>query len=83
LYNLSKNPDELALSLTEPDVEGYDESDHRSFWEEDYQAILIIGAMADFEDHYHSATDTPDTLDYDSMAQLLQGISSVLAELVK
>jgi hypothetical protein len=31
--------------------------------------------------HYHEATDTPDTLDYDRMAQVTHGVAGALRSL--
>ena len=53
-------------------------SDHAPFWEEGYP-ILLFTDTADFRNgHYHSATDTWDTLDYDRLAQVPVGIYHVI-----
>jgi hypothetical protein len=31
--------------------------------------------------HYHMASDTPDTLDYDTMTRVTRGIAAVIADL--
>jgi len=49
-------------------------SDHAPFWREGYPALLFTDT-ADFRNrHYHRATDTWDTLDYDRLVQVPVGI---------
>jgi len=53
-------------------------SDHASFWSEGYPALLFTDT-ADFRNkHYHLATDTWDTLDYDRLVQVPVGIYYVI-----
>ena len=33
--------------------------------------------------HYHAATDTPDKLDYDTMARVVQGLEKVIDHLAR
>ena len=33
--------------------------------------------------HYHGATDTPDKVDYDSMARVVVGLSQVVRDLAR
>jgi len=33
--------------------------------------------------HYHTAEDTPDKLDFDSLARVVSGIDFIVAELVR
>lgn len=47
-------------------------SDHGSFWEFGYPAVLITDTGNFRSSLYHSAKDTPDTLRYDAMAVVVQ-----------
>jgi Zn-dependent M28 family amino/carboxypeptidase len=61
-------------------VPGIDFSDHRNYWEAGYDAVMITDTAFYRNPHYHTARDTPDTLDYDRMAMVVQGIfAAVLA----
>lgn len=55
VYNLDLIPDIVPS--------GTGASDHASFWEYDYNAILAIEDFGDFNDYYHSNDDTLDHLD--------------------
>lgn len=49
-------------------------SDHFAFWLHRYPAVMITDT-ADFRNpHYHSAGDTPDTLNFGAMTQVTQGL---------
>lgn len=45
-------------------------SDHVPFWERDLPAIMWTDTSNFRNPHYHLPTDTPDTLDYDFMAEV-------------
>jgi hypothetical protein len=62
-------------------IPGVSWSDHWSFWEAGYTAIMVTDT-AFFRNHaYHQASDTPETLDYGRMARVVDGLRFVLAEL--
>jgi Zn-dependent M28 family amino/carboxypeptidase len=62
-------------------VPGVDWSDHSSFWHHGYDAIMITDTALFRYPHYHSPRDTPDKLDYSSMAQVTRGLRGMLMEL--
>lgn len=51
---------------------GVDFSDHRSYWAEGLPAWMLTDTAFYRNPHYHQAGDTPDTLDYPRMAQVVQ-----------
>ncbi len=53
-------------------------SDHWSFWQNDYQAIMITDTALFRYQHYHAVTDTPDKLDYESLARVTRGLFDVI-----
>jgi Zn-dependent M28 family amino/carboxypeptidase len=55
-------------------VAGVDFSDHRSYWAFGYPAVMVTDTAFYRNDHYHTARDTPDTLDYRRMAKVVEGV---------
>jgi hypothetical protein len=60
---------------------GVDWSDHWSFWQEGYPAVMVTDTAPFRYPHYHTAQDTPDKVDYDMLARVTSGLSRLLAEL--
>ena len=55
-------------------VPGVDFSDHRSFWEQGYPAVMVTDTAFYRNPHYHRPTDTPERLDYRRMADVVGGV---------
>jgi hypothetical protein len=53
-------------------------SDHWSFWREGYAAIMITDTAPYRYPFYHTPQDTPDKLDYDRMARVVDGLRHVV-----
>jgi Zn-dependent M28 family amino/carboxypeptidase len=53
-------------------------SDHAPFWEKNIPAVMWTDTSEFRNPHYHQATDTPDTLDYEFMAE----VGKLLVEMV-
>ena len=53
-------------------------SDHSPFWDEGYSALMVTDTAHLRNPHYHTATDTIDTLDIDMMAKITQGLAAYL-----
>ena len=64
-------------------VPGIGWSDHWSFWQAGYPAIMVTDTAPFRYPHYHEPTDTPDKLDYDRFALVVSGMESVITELAK
>ena len=56
-------------------------SDHGSFWLHGYPAVLVTDTGEFRDPNYHTATDTPDQVDYDSLTRVVEGLRGVLIEL--
>jgi hypothetical protein len=56
-------------------------SDHWSFWQEGYPALMVTDTAPFRYPHYHRVTDTPDKLDYDRTARVVSGLEAVVREL--
>ena len=62
-------------------IPGIGWSDHWSFWQEGYSAIMITDTAFFRYAYYHTKQDTPEKLDYDRMARVVAGISNVISAL--
>ncbi len=59
-------------------VPGVAWSDHWSFWQHGYRAIMITDTAPFRYPHYHGRSDTPDKLDYDSMTRIVSAFEHVV-----
>ncbi len=59
-------------------IEGVHWSDHWSFWEAGYPAIMVTDTAPFRYPHYHDATDTPEQLDYSGLARVTGGLAEVV-----
>lgn len=73
-----------AESLAAPSfVKGVTWSDHTSYNKEGYEAVMITDTATMRYPHYHRSTDTPDKLDYASMAKVVDGMAKVIQAMVQ
>lgn len=49
-------------------------SDHASFWDQGFKAVMITDTAFFRNPYYHTASDTMDTLDFDFMAELVESL---------
>ena len=63
-------------------IPGVDFSDHASYWDEGYPAVMITDTAFYRNPYYHTARDTPETLDYSRMAMVVQGIHAAVLQLM-
>jgi Zn-dependent M28 family amino/carboxypeptidase len=56
-------------------------SDHWAFWQFDYPAVMVTDTLPFRDPHYHTANDTIDHLDFDSLARVVTGLDSVMRAL--
>jgi Zn-dependent M28 family amino/carboxypeptidase len=75
----AKFPSEGAAVPAE--IVGVGWSDHWSFWQADYRALMVTDTAPFRYPHYHAKDDTPDKLDYERMARVVSGLEKVIAEL--
>jgi len=62
-------------------IPGVDWSDHGSFWNEGYPAVMLTDTALFRNPHYHRPADLPDTLDYRAMSELVRGLAGALVTL--
>jgi len=57
-------------------IPGIGASDHASFWSEGVRAAMVTDTAWYRNPRYHTARDTPDTLDYPRMARIVEGMAA-------
>jgi Zn-dependent M28 family amino/carboxypeptidase len=60
------------------EVPGIDFSDHANYWNAGMPAVMITDTAFYRNPRYHTALDTPDTLDYATMAQVVEGVAAAV-----
>lgn len=71
-------------SLNGPaEIPGVDFSDHASYWNRGYKAVMVTDTAFFRNKNYHTAGDLPETLNYAKMAQVVDAVSAAAAELSK
>jgi hypothetical protein len=56
-------------------------SDHGPFWSEGFRAAMVTDTSEFRNALYHTPEDTPDTLDYERMAEVLRGMQAAVRRL--
>lgn len=70
---------DAALPAT---IAGVGWSDHWSFWQEGYPAVMITDTATFRNPHYHQPTDLPETLDYGRLANVVTALRATIETLV-
>lgn len=61
-------------------VPGVGSSDHWSFWQMGYPAIMVTDTANYRDPHYHQSDDRPDNLDYNRFVRVTFGLAQVIAD---
>jgi len=56
-------------------------SDHWSFWQTGYQAVMITNTAFLRNSHYHLPSDIPAYLDFARMTRVAEGLKQLIADL--
>jgi Zn-dependent M28 family amino/carboxypeptidase len=59
-------------------IPGINWSDHLSFWRQGYPAMMITDTAPYRYPHYHASSDTPDKIDYPSLARVTEGLGGMV-----
>jgi Zn-dependent M28 family amino/carboxypeptidase len=62
-------------------VPGVSWSDHLSFWRHGYRALMVTDTAPYRYPHYHAPTDTAEKLNYESMAEVVEGLNGAVMSL--
>jgi Zn-dependent M28 family amino/carboxypeptidase len=79
---LMKNSSSLDVqSINAPvSVPGVGFSDHRSYWDQGYPAIMLTDTAFFRNPHYHMVSDTIGTLNFEKMSEVVEGVYGVVTE---
>ena len=58
-------------------------SDHWSFWQAGFPALMVTDTALFRYPHYHAATDTPERIDYERLARVVSGLAAVTMDLAE
>lgn len=58
-------------------------SDHWSFWQEGYPALMVTDTAPFRYPHYHASTDTAEKIDYERLARVVAGLARVTVDLAQ
>jgi Zn-dependent M28 family amino/carboxypeptidase len=75
------SPLPIIASPAPAGIPGVGWSDHWSFWQQGYRALLLTDTAPYRYPHYHAPSDTPEKLDYLRLAWATKGIAEAVAEL--
>lgn len=79
---MSRHTSLPVYSINAPaSIPGIDFSDHRSYWEHGYDAVMITDTSFYRNFAYHTPEDTLDRLDYIKMAEVVQAVFGYVKEL--
>jgi Zn-dependent M28 family amino/carboxypeptidase len=68
-------------SINAPEaVKGIDFSDHRNYWRIGVPALMVTDTAFFRNPNYHEPEDTAETLDYERMAKVMQGVCVVVQQ---
>lgn len=62
-------------------IPGVDWSDHGSFWEQGYPALMVTDTALYRYPWYHDAGDTPDKVDYERLARVVRGLHAMTLDI--
>lgn len=71
----------LVPLIADPRVPGISASDHNSFWENDFLAVMLTDTAFFRNPNYHKKSDTLETLHFDHMAALIETVHHALLSL--
>jgi len=64
-------------------IPGVSWSDHRSFWNYGYRAMMITDTAPYRYPHYHAASDTPDKIAYPELSSVTHGLFAAFMEIAR
>lgn len=64
-------------------IDGVGWSDHWAFWQQGWRAVMVTDTAPFRYPHYHEASDTPDKVDYERLARVVDGLEAVVLRLAE
>jgi hypothetical protein len=71
-YNSVSDVKMKTLNIPE-NIKAGKNSDHGSYWDFDFQSVLLTNTATFRNSNYHEETDLPETLDYEKMGEVVKG----------
>ena len=71
----------IAYAAVPAAIPGIAWSDHWSYWQAGYDAVMITDMPPFRNPNYHTARDVPDTVDYERLARFTQGLAATVVDL--
>jgi Zn-dependent M28 family amino/carboxypeptidase len=82
LASFKKSSSFPIVSIVAPDfIPGLNFSDHASFWEQGFPAVMITDTAYMRNPHYHKSTDLTETLNYEKMSLVIHGLRGAILQL--
>ncbi len=73
-----------AYSINAPrSLPGLDLSDNASYWDRGDPAVMVTDSAFYRNPNYHTAADRPETLDYQRMARVVEGVACAVVDLAR
>jgi Zn-dependent M28 family amino/carboxypeptidase len=73
----------LQSAAVPASIPGVGWSDHWAFWQAGYPAMMVTDTAPFRYPWYHTASDTPDKIDYEKLAHLVDGLQAVVESLAQ
>jgi Zn-dependent M28 family amino/carboxypeptidase len=70
-----------AVFIAPRQFSGIDRSDHSSFWKHGFKAVMVTDTALYRNENYHRETDTPDTINFEVMTDVVASLYAALVEL--
>lgn len=70
-----------GMAAPEAVVRDIRRSDNSAYWDNGYPAVMVTDTSNFRTPHYHTLADTPETLNYESMARLTEGLTGMIITL--
>lgn len=64
-------------------ISGVAWSDQWAFWQFGYPAVMVTDTALFRNPYYHTAADKPETIDYERLAMVIEGLAGVIEDLAK
>ncbi len=82
LFKMFSSVPAMGMALDE-DVQGVSLSDHRSFWQQDYPAMMVTDTAPFRYPFYHHAQDTPDKINMKVYKEAVLGLTATIAAMAQ
>jgi Zn-dependent M28 family amino/carboxypeptidase len=79
----ARTPFPVQFAAVPAAIPGVGWSDHWAFWQAGYAAMMVTDTAPFRYPWYHTASDTPDKINYEKLAQVVDGLGAVIESLAR